>query len=109
LDGLWEKTGICDYNNPELKKKWDADGTYHDMDFLSAATAFLQQPIREALSSDNGIIRIFAIVDRRVGKRTLQKIRAAGVDQGLPGWVRQFYELRYRMTTPLFSHTENVL
>jgi len=94
LDDLWEKTGIWDYSNPDLKKKWDADGTYHDLDFLSAATAFLQQPIREALSSDNGIIRIFAIVDRRVGKRTLQKIREEGGDQSLPGWVKQFYELR---------------
>jgi len=54
----------------------------------------LQTPILEALDSDNYIIRIFTIVDRRIGKRTLQKVRESGDYQNLPVWVKQFYDLR---------------
>ena len=51
------------------------------MDFLSAATAFLQMPITKSLYSDNYIVRIFAILDKRIGKRTLQKIKEEGAYQ----------------------------
>lgn len=75
LHELWEETGVWDHSDPDLKKKWDADANYCDMDFLSAATSFLQMPISKALYSDNYIVQIFAILDKRVGKRTLQKNR----------------------------------
>lgn len=94
LHQIWEETGIWDNQNPVLKNKWDVNATYHDMDFLAAATAFLQTPITEALYSNNYIIRIFAIVDRRIGKRTLQKINKNKDYQTLPDWVKQFYDLR---------------
>lgn len=93
LDEFWKETGIWAPDNPELKRKWDRDAVYCDMDFLSAAAAFLQMPIKEALNSDNYIIRMFAIMDRRVGKRTLFEIRKEEY-QNLPVWVRKFYELR---------------
>ncbi len=83
-----------------MKHKWDADAAYCEMDFLAAATSFLQTPVAEALSSDNYIIRIFAIVDRRIGKRTLQKLRERGEDQNLPAWVKQFYDLRLGLHSP---------
>ncbi|MDE7478329.1 MAG: hypothetical protein K2M91_10330 [Lachnospiraceae bacterium] len=88
------ETGVWDYDNPDLKSKWDANATYHDTDFLLAATSFLQTPVMESLYSDNYIIRIFAIVDRRIGKRTLHKIKESGDYQNFPTWVKQFYELR---------------
>jgi len=94
LNEMWRETGVWDYTNPDLKNKWDADASYHDMDFLAAAGSFLQTPIMEALYSDNDIIRIFAVVDRRIGKRTLQRLRESGAYQGFPSWVKQFYELR---------------
>lgn len=94
LHELWEETGAWNDHDPGLKNKWDADAAYCDMDFLAAATSFLQTPIKEALYSDNYIIRIFAIVDRRIGKRTLRKIRESGEFQNFPAWVRQFYDLR---------------
>jgi len=100
LDAVWRETGIWDDKNPGLKRKWDADAAYCEMDFLSAATAFLQMPVLEALDSDNFIIRIFAIVDRRVGKRALQKIRESGEYQQLPAWVKQFYDLRLEGNGP---------
>lgn len=94
---VWEETGVWDDRNLDLKKKWDENATYYDMDFLSAATSFLQMPIIDALYSDNYIIRIFAILDRRIGKRTLYKIKEEGSYQSYPLWVKQFYDLRLGM------------
>lgn len=94
LHEIWRETGVWDESAPELKEKWDADAAYHEMDFLSAATSFLQMPVTEALSSGNYLLRIFAIVDRRTGKRTLEKIRESGGYRQLPAWVKQFYDLR---------------
>lgn len=94
LYDLWKETGRWDAQDLTLKEKWDADGAYHDMDFLRAATAFLQMPIEQALADSNYLIRIFAILDRRVGKRTLRKIKEAGAYQRYPHWVKQFYDLR---------------
>lgn len=73
-----------------LEKKWDNDGTYCEMDFLSAALEFTDMPIELALQSENSIIKMFAVMDRRVGKRNLQKLK----DDDFPEWARQFYRLR---------------
>lgn len=90
-----KETGVWDYDDLNLKRKWDADATYSDMNFLSSATSFLQMPIAQALDSDNFIVRIFAILDRRVGNRTLQKIKKDGNYQSYPDWIKQFYWLRF--------------
>lgn len=97
LSEVWKETGVWDRYDSDLKKKWDENATWCDMDFLSAATSFLQMPIMDALYSDNCIIRIFAILDRRIGKRTLCKIKEEGSYQSCPCWVKQFYELRLEM------------
>lgn len=97
LNEVWKETGVWDYNDSDLKKKWDVNATWCDMDLLSAATSFLQMPIMDALYSDNYIIRIFAILDRRIGKRTLCKIKEEGAYKSYPCWVKQFYELRLEM------------
>ena len=97
LHKVWEETGIWDDANPDLKEKWDAKGTYYEMDFLAAATSFLGMPIEDALHSENYIIRIFAILDKRVGARTLRKVKEQGDYQNLPDWVKQFYELRLNL------------
>ena len=98
LQEVWKETGSWNYDNPDLKNKWDTNATYYDMDFLSAAVSFLEMPIQEALPSDNYIIRIFAILDRRVGKRTLQKMMEQKNHQNLPDWVEQFFDLRCDMS-----------
>ena len=77
-----------------MKPKWDEECTYCEMDFLSAALQFLDLPIQKALQSDNFIIKILAILDRRVGKRTLRQIAGGGAYAEYPLWVRQFYDLR---------------
>ena len=52
-------------------------------------------PIGEALISDNCLIRIFAILDRRVGKRTIKQIQDGEKYKTYPEWVQQFYKLRF--------------
>ncbi len=77
-----------------MKPQWDANCAYCDMDFLNAVLEFRKLFIQDALNSENCIIRILAILDGRVGKRTLQKIAQAAKYKQDPAWVRQFYELR---------------
>ena len=94
LHKIWEETGVWDDGNAALKEKWAKDGTYSEMDFLEAALTYLNLPIQQALLSDNPLVQVFAIMDRRLGKRTLQAIADAAAYQSDPAWVRQFYELR---------------
>lgn len=74
----------------KMKPRWDANCTYCEMDFLEAVLQFRNLPIQEALESENYIIKVLAIMDRRVGKRTLSKILEEAVYNDFPTWVRQF-------------------
>lgn len=91
--------GISWYEAKErLKPEWDKNCTYCETDFLSAAVSFLQMPISEALNSENLLIRMFAVLDKRVGKRTLHAVKSEGSYMALPEWVKQFYELRFSVS-----------
>lgn len=81
-----------------LKPMWDSNCTYYEMDFLDAVLTFRNMDIGEALASENLIIGILAIMDRRVGKRTLAKIKKEQKYEAYPEWVRQFYELRFSVS-----------
>lgn len=94
LWGLEKRTGKWDPENTELKKKWGQAGTYWEQDFLKAALEFLHMPIQAALVHENYIIKVFAILDRRVGTRTLQAIGDSVEYLQYPDWVKQFYSLR---------------
>ena len=94
----FEETGEWDYHDPELKEKWDKDAIFSDYDFLAAATAYLQLSISDALESDNYLIKIFAIMDRRVGRRRLNKVRDVKEYKTYPDWVQQFYKLRLKVS-----------
>ena len=59
---------------------------YHVTDALRE---YLQAPIRDALFSENPAVRMFAVLDRRIGKRTLSRL-AGSVGQQ-PDWLRPFY------------------
>lgn len=79
----------------ELGPRWDNDCTYSETDFIKAAQEFFHLPIEEALQSENGIIKILAILDKRTGKRTLRRILEQGEYLRYPAWVRFFYTLRF--------------
>ena len=74
------------------KEKWMPEGKLCDADFINSLTIYLKTDIATALNSDNYLLRVFAYMDRRVGKRTLIKIKE-DVEK-LPDWVKQFYQIR---------------
>ena len=72
---------------------------YTDEEFCNALKTYRNQDIQESIFSGDPIVRMFAILDRRTGKRTLQKLRPS-IESG-PQWLRQFYLLRSNAeTTP---------
>ena len=65
---------------------------YMDDEFSRALLAYRSKPIQESICSDNRLIRMFAILDRRVGKRTLDRIKEAIAEE--PEWLQMLYEAR---------------
>ncbi|MBE6624770.1 MAG: hypothetical protein E7622_03900 [Ruminococcaceae bacterium] len=65
---------------------------YTDEEFCGALETYRNQEIKESLYSENPIVRMFAVLDRRVGKRTLTKVKETIEEQ--PLWLKQFYQLR---------------
>ena len=65
---------------------------YVEYEFCEALEVYRNQDIKSSLQSNNPIVRMFAILDRRVGKRTLIKIKDEVNAQ--PDWLKEFYLLR---------------
>ena len=65
---------------------------YTDEEFCEALETYRNQDIQDSVTSANPLVRMFAILDRRIGKRTLTKI-CDTIDKQ-PDWLRQFYILR---------------
>jgi hypothetical protein len=61
-------------------------------DFGKAMRAYLDMPIDDALVSVDPLVRAFSIVDRRLGKRALEKLQILDSEHTL---VKAFYELRH--------------
>jgi hypothetical protein len=64
-----------------------------DPAFAEALTVYRALPVRDALFHNNPIIRMFAVLDRRVGKRTLAHIRSRAARE--PEWLQPFCRLRF--------------
>jgi len=60
--------------------------------FYDAFYIYTNSNINDSLKSSNPVVKLFAIFNRRVGKRTLGKLKTE-LDS-LPEWLRYFYELR---------------
>ena len=90
---LWE-TDAPKEEHQRLDREFAENGVLSEWDFLKAATKFLQMPIADALRSEDWLVRIFAVMDGRVGKRTLQKLAESEEYKSYPEWVLRFYELR---------------
>lgn len=67
-------------------------GCFDQRCFYSAFEEFDNQSIDESLKSDNLLVRIFAILDRRIGKRRLLKIREEIENE--PEIIQFFYNVR---------------
>ena len=78
--------------NDIAHKKVKEQDIFAQYDFLEAVERFLNSPIEESLKSDNSIVKTLALIDRRVGKRTLNTLKESIKDEG--ELVRYFYRLR---------------
>ena len=88
---LYSEGKKVSYGEMEMKK-WMPECKLCDADFINSLTIYLKTDIATALHSENYLHRVFAYMDRRVGKRTLVKIKDEV--EKLPEWVKQFYRLR---------------
>ena len=109
----------------ELKKRrlglcWDAPqlvdervlelGMLEPCNFYEAFAEYDNQSIEDSLQSENLLVRIFAILDRRVGKRRLRAMREQMEREG--AILRQFYALRLQaegMSTQAAEESEKPL
>ena len=62
-------------NTTAMREKWMPNCILCETDFVNSMTIYLKTDIATSLSSDNYLLRVFAYMDRRVGKRTLIKIK----------------------------------
>ena len=67
-------------------------GTFDQKVFYEAFAIFDNQSIEKSLVSENPLVRIFALLDRRLGKRRLPALEES-MEQELD-WVRAFYIIR---------------
>ena len=68
------------------------NGIFDQSFFYSAFEEFDNQSIEKSLVSENMLVRIFALMDRRVGRRRLLALREAMKQE--PEVLRRFYEIR---------------
>ena len=69
-----------------------SDGCFDNGFFYEAFGIFDNQSIGKSLVSENPLVRIFALLDRRLGKRRLLALEES-MEQELD-WVRAFYMIR---------------
>ena len=65
---------------------------YTDNEFCEALERYRNQDIKKSISSKNPLVKMFAILDRRIGKRTLTSIRESMESQ--PSWLKTIYQIR---------------
>ena len=65
---------------------------YTDEEFCEALEIYRNQPIADSICAANPIVRMFALLDRRIGKRRLFTLQDALYRD--PAWLTRFYALR---------------
>ena len=65
---------------------------YTDNEFCDALEMYRNQNIQDSIDSENPLVRMFAVLDRRIGKRTLEKVKETLDSQ--PEWLQGVYRLR---------------
>jgi phosphoglycolate phosphatase len=95
---MWQQYELLE-QDPEVADPWRQsavkaiqNGTFYQRDFYRAFSEFDSQSITESLSSENALVRMCALLDRRTGKRTLEKLREPM--QREPQWLQMIYFIR---------------
>ena len=65
---------------------------YTDEEFAQALEIYRNSDISDSIVSENPLVMMFAMLDRRIGKRTLLKIKEIVLNR--PDWLYRFYDLR---------------
>ena len=68
------------------------DGAFFQIDVYRAFQEYDNHPVSESLVSENALVRMFALLDRRTGKRTLERIRERMRQE--PQWMQMIYLIR---------------
>lgn len=94
---VWQNGGMLhDGANATIEKRVKgiamARGHFEVSDLTEAIGVYLGQDIGASLASANPLVCMLAVLDRRVGKRTLQKLK--GELEHQPPWLLWFYQLR---------------
>ncbi|TDL82435.1 SF0329 family protein [Peribacillus frigoritolerans] len=76
----------------QAQERLSMEGIYGQYDFFSAVEEFFNSPIEVSLKSNNMLIKILCMLDRRVGKRTLRKMKEFISEE--KSLVQDFYKLR---------------
>jgi hypothetical protein len=105
VNSYFIKNGLKENNNPWGIQEYWADcwslldaipmnerSEYTDDEFCDALEIYRNQQIEDSLYSENPLVRMFAILDRRVGKRTL--INQKSMIEAQPTWLQHFYNIR---------------
>lgn len=87
IDEYWENFWQLLKNTPMEQRT-----EYTDKEFCEALEFYRNHSIQDSIVSNNPLVRMFAIFDRRLGKRTLIKIKNLINDQ--PEWLQTFYQIR---------------
>ena len=90
--------------HPELSREefWElmfnlelAKGNGEQYDFYRSFEEYDTQDIEKSLASGNPLVRVLAVLDRRVGKRRLNRLAEQGFSDE-PEWVQDFCRLRLK-------------
>jgi len=69
---------------------------YTDEEFCDALAIYRNQDIGISISSPHPLVKMFALLDRRVGKRTMDKLQEQIAEW--PIWLRELYEWRKQVS-----------
>lgn len=91
------KDTLYDKENTKVEemvyKKAIHEGVFEIYDIITAIHQYKNLDIKDSINSVNPLVRMFAVMDRRVGKRTLVKLKSEVNKQ--PEWLQLFYNLRF--------------
>nr|WP_099203446.1 hypothetical protein [Miniphocaeibacter massiliensis] len=81
---------IYGYENTEEALE---DGRFMHYDFYISYYEYINNSIYDNINSDNALIRLFTIFDRRIGKKKFKELKNILV--GETKWLEEFYNFRY--------------
>lgn len=75
----------------EIREMLDEREIHDTEQLVSAMRSYLDMSVGDALKSDNPFTKSLAIIDRRVGRRTIERLE---IDESEHSLVKMFYEIR---------------